>query len=215
MKKETNVFSNIESFKKKFSKIPKGERLEALKVYFNSNGVIRAYTSEKDWPKLTYPNYFVLEKKLNELKSKRNLFEKNLASWEKKYSQAENYHRNNQIKKLKEPLYWKHKAKMIVDPDYRKDSEQVKLPVHLVSDDKWKPMVKMFVNDLDYRKQLAETVRESIVYKKDKKVAKYADELKDFRMKTSNKQVEELEKKIKKIEELEKSLKEIQKWAKE
>jgi hypothetical protein len=76
-------------------------------------------------------------------------------------------------------------------------------------------MVKMFVNDLEYRKQLSETVKESIVYKKDKKVARYADELKDFRMKTSNKQIEDLNKKIEKLNTLETSLKELAKWAKE
>jgi hypothetical protein len=215
MNKETNMFSNIDSFQKKFPKTNESDRLDALKIYFEFNGVIRAYPSEKEWPKLTYPNFFILNKKISELKSKKNLFEKNLDSWKKKYFQAKNYNKNNQIKKLKEPLYWKHKAKLIMDSDYRKDSEQVKLPIHLVSDEKWRPMVKMFVNDIDYRKQLSETVKESIVYKKNKKVAKYADELKDFRMETSNKQVELLEKKIEKIILLEKALKELQKWAKE
>jgi hypothetical protein len=215
MKKETNMFSNIKTFEKKFPKLKNNDRTKALEVYFNANGVIRAYPSEKNWPKLTYPSCFVLEKKLSELKNKKSLFKKNLGSWEKKYSDAENYHKNNQIKKLKEPLFWKHQMKMLTDADYRNDVAQVKLPVHLVSDNKWKPMVKMFVTDLEYRKQLAETVRESIIYKKDKKVAKYADELKDFRMKTSDKQVKDLEKKIEKIDLLEKALKELLKWSKE
>ena len=91
----------------------------------------------------------------------------------------------------------------------------VKLPAHLVGDDKWKPMVKMFVNDIDYRKQLSETVDKSIVYKNNKKVAQYADELKDFRMGVSDKQIKDLDKKIAKINELEVALKELQKWAKE
>jgi len=216
MNKEKNVFSSIEEFEKKFPKIPKdGERRTAVEKYFSVNGVIRAFPSERTWPKLTYPNVFIIGKKLDELKKKKSLFQKNLDGWAKKYNQASNYHKTNQVKKFKEPLYWKHMAKMATDKDYRKDSETVKLPVHLVADDKWKPMVKMFVNDLDYRKQLSETVRESIVYKKDKKVARYADELKDFRMDTSGKQVDGLKKKIDLIEEIETSLKELQKWAKE
>ncbi len=211
-----NVVSNIEKFDEKFPNAPKnGVRRDSLIQYLKIGGVVKVYDSEKDWPKITYPNYFVLDKKLKELKSKRELFEKNLQSWKKKYSQASKYHTSNQIKKLKEPLYWKHMAKMAVDKEYRKDAEQVKLPVHLVSDDKWKPMVKMFVNDLDYRKQLSETVKTSIVYKKDKKVAKYADDLKDFRMDTSKKQIDELEKKIQEIKKTETSLREIQKWVKE
>ena len=87
---------------------------------------------------------------------------------EKTHKSASNYHLTNQVLKLKEPLYWKHIAKMATDSDYRKDAETVKLPAHLVSDKKWQPMVKMFVNDLDYRKQLSETVRTSVVYKKEK-----------------------------------------------
>jgi hypothetical protein len=216
MSKEKNVFTTFENFEKKFPNLLENQNREnAIKTYFKFKGIIRAYESNKSWPKLTYPNIFILNKKLGELKIKKNLFQKNLGDWEKKYGQAKNYHKTNQLKKLKEPLYWKHKAKMLIDLDYRKDAEQVKLPAHLVGDDKWKPMVKMFVNDLEYRKQLSETVRESIVYKKDKKVAKYADDLKEFRMQTSNKQVEILTKKLEAVTELENSLKELQKWSKE
>ncbi len=211
-----NVVSNIEKFDEKFPNTPKtGNRRDALIQYLKIGGVVKVYESEKEWPKITYPNYFVLDKKLKELKQKREIFEKNLNEWNKKYNAASKYHSTNQLKKLKEPLYWKHMAKMTLDKDYRKDAEQVKLPAHLVGDDKWKPMVKMFVNDLDYRKQLSETVRTSIVYKKDKKVAKYADELKDFRMNTSKKQMDELEKKLSEIKITENALKEIQKWVKE
>lgn len=211
-----NVISNIEKFDEKFPSTPKnGNRRDALIHYFKIGGVVKVYESEKEWPKLTYPNYFVLNKKLSELKQKKDLFEKNINSWKNKYSAASKYHTTNQIKKLKEPIYWKHLAKMAIDKEYRKDANQVQLPVHLVGDDKWKPMVKMFVNDLDYRKQLSETVKHSIVYKKDKKVAKYADELKDFRMGISKKQIDELEKKIEQMKQTEKSLKEIQKWSRE
>jgi len=211
-----NVVSNIEKFDEKFPNTPKsGNRRDALIQYLKIGGVVKVYESEKEWPKITYPNYFVLDKKLRELKQKREILEKNLSGWSKKYNAASKYHATNQLKKLKEPLYWKHMAKMTLDKDYRKDAEQVKLPAHLVGDDKWKPMVKMFVNDLDYRKQLSETVRTSIVYKKDKKVAKYADELKDFRMNTSKKQMDELEKKLIEIKKTEIALKEIQKWVKE
>ena len=104
---------------------------------------------------------------------------------------------------------------MIVDTDYRNDSNSVNLHAHLFSDPRWKPMVKMFVNDLEYRKQLTETVSTSIVYKKDKKVAKYADELKEFRMTASNKQMTDLQSKLDNINVTEKALKEIQRWAKE
>jgi hypothetical protein len=125
------------------------------------------------------------------------------------------YHQVNQVKKLGEPLYWKHIAKSMIDSDYRKDANSVKLPAHLVSDKKWKPMVRMFVNDIEYRKQLTETVNTSIVYKKNKKVAQFADDLKGFRMDAADKQVKDLEEKLSILDATEKSLKEMQKWAKE
>ncbi len=212
----SDVISDIRSFEKKFKKLKKDSpRFVAVERYLAIGGVIKAYPSEKEWPKLGYPNNTVLESKLKEVREKKKMFNEKLASWEKAHKSASNYHLTNQMLKLKEPLYWKHMAKMASDPDYRKDAEAVKLPAHLVSDKKWQPMVKMFVNDLDYRKQLSETVRTSIAYKKDRKVAKYADELKDFRMQTSDKQIKDLEKRIKELDETEMALKELQAWSKE
>ena len=212
------VISNIDTFYKGFPKTPKsGERKEALARYFAIGGVVKVAEgeNEKEWPKLVYPTNQVIESKIKDAQGKKKIHTEHLNDWKKKYSSASNYHSNHQIKKLKEPLYWKHMAKMATDPDYRKDAESVKLPAHLVADKKWQPMVKMFVNDLEYRKQLSETVKTSIIYKKNRKVAKYADELKDFRMETSDKQVQLLEKKIDDLALTEKALKEIQKWSKE
>jgi len=210
------VIADLEKLEKNFPTLPKsGARVDAIKNYFASGGVIKIYDSEKEWPKLAYPSYFVLEKKMKELKAKKGIYEKNLNTWNKQHKSASVYHKRNQMKKLKDPIFWKHKAKMALDSDYRKDANSVKLPVHLVGDPKWKPMVKMFVNDLDYRKQLAETVEKSIVYKKSKRVAQYADDLKDFRMDVSDKQIKELTEKISKLDIIEVALKELQKWAKE
>jgi hypothetical protein len=212
----TDVISDIKSFEKKFKKLNKtSPRFIAIERYFSIGGVIKAYPTEKEWPKLAYPNNTVIESKLKEIKEKKKMFNEKLNSWKKTHKSASDYHLTNQMLKLKEPLYWKHMAKMATDPDYRKDAEAVKLPAHLVSDKKWQPMVKMFVNDLDYRKQLSETVRTSIAYKKDRKVARYADELKDFRMETSDKQIKDLEKKINELNETESALRELQSWAKE
>ncbi len=210
------VISSMSDFKKKFPKAPaNGERMGALEQYFAIGGVIRAHPSEKDWPKLTYPSYMVIKRKLVDLKDKKRLYSERYSAWKKSYDKASRYHQINQVKKLKEPLYWKHMSKMITDTDYRNDSNSVKLPVHLVGDPRWRPMVKMFVNDIDYRKQLTETVTTSIIYKKDKKVARYADELKEFRMTASNKQMVDLQSKLDHINATEKALKEIQRWAKE
>lgn len=210
------IIVNLEDFDKTFPNSPKtGNRRNALIKYFEVNGVIKAIDSNGVWPKLIYPNTGVLNSKIKESKEKRKIFESKLKEWKKKHQSASNYHKLNQLKKFAEPLYWKHLVKTISDKDYRKDASTVKLPVHLVSDKKWQPMVKMFINDPDYRKQLAETVDNSIVYKKNKKVAKFADDLQKFRISSAGKQITELEKKIEDAKSLENALREMQKWAKE
>jgi len=212
----SEVIASLKDFDKSFPKCPKeGERRVALMRYFSIGGVIKAHESPNEWPKITYPSVEVIHKKIEELNERKKMYKEKLGGWKKSKNAASMYHQINQVKKLKEPLYWKHMAKMASDPDYRKDSETVHLPAHLVADKKWKPMVKMFVNDLEYRKQLSETVKTSIVYKKDKKVAKYADDLQGFRMDASGKQIVDLEKKLAEIEETENALYIVQKWTKE
>ncbi|MFA6065533.1 MAG: hypothetical protein WCW44_06125 [archaeon] len=210
------VIASIKDFDKTFPKCPKdGERRKSLERYFAINGVIKAHEVDKDWPKITYPNTEVLESKLKEAKEKKKSYSTKLSEWKRQHLNAAMYHQVNQVKKLAEPIYWKHLAKTVIDADYKKDAESVKLPAHLVADKKWQPMVKMFVNDIEYRKQLAETVNTSIVYSKDKKVAKFADELQGFRMGAADKQVKDLEEKLSELDSTERALKEMQKWAKE
>ena len=210
------VISTIAQFEKDFPALEKNEeRKDALIRYFSIHGVVKVFPSEKNWPKLIYPNLGVLEFKLKDSKDKKKIYLEKLNEWKMKHLSASMYHQVNQVKKFAEPVYWQHLAKSMVDADYRKDAESVKLPAHLVADKKWKPMVKMFVNDIEYRKQLSETVTTSMVYKKDRKVAKFADDQQNFRLDASDKQIKELLEKIKELDETEVALKELQKWAKE
>ncbi|MBN1940959.1 MAG: hypothetical protein JW772_02140 [Candidatus Diapherotrites archaeon] len=211
------IISSLDNFKSKlpknfdFSKNPK--RVDALQHYFSRGGIISISKSASDWPTLIYPNKSRLKHQVNELQTLRKLYSTRLKNWNKKLSEAKVYNLAHNAKKFKEPLYWKHLTKAMVDRDYRADAQAVKLPVHLVSDKRWKPMVKMFVNDLDYRKQLTETVNHSVVYSKDKKVAKYADDLRNFRMEQSNRKISELEKKLSSIDTDIEAILEIMKWA--
>lgn len=211
------VISSIKQFNEDFPKLNENqEKRIALERYFFVHGVVKVIPLEKnDWPKLIYPNTAVLESKLKESKEKKKIYSNKLNEWKKKHLSASMYHQVNQMKKFTEPIYWKHVAKKMTDADYRKDAESVKLPAHLVADKKWKPMVKMFVNDVEYRKQLSETVTTSMVYKKNRKVAKFADDQRDFRLDAADKQIKELEEKIKELDETESALKTLQKWAKE
>ena len=210
------VIASLKDFDKAFPKSPKDtSRRTALERYFNIHGVIKATECGKEWPSISYPDERVLESKIKESREKKKIYSEKLGQWKQKHLAASMYHQINQVKKVADPVYWKHMAKMATDSDYRKDAETVKLPAHLVGDKKWKPMVRMFVDDIEYRKQLTETVSTSIVYKKSKKVAQFADDLQEFRMTASDKQVKDLEEKIKELDETEDALRELQKWAKE
>jgi len=210
----SNIISSIRVFDEQFE-VTKDERYEALDKYFTRGGVISATKSGKAWPKLIYPSPMRVDVQIKELEELKEVYSKKVISWKEKLSQAKSYHQRHQIKKFSEPLYWKHVAKTLTDSNYKEDTKSVSLPVHLVADPKWKPMVKMFVDDLEYRKNLVETVQNSVVYKNDRKVGKYADVLQDFRSEISTSKIEELSKKVDKLDTEIKSLQLIKKWSKE
>lgn len=188
-------------------------RVSSIKHYLSKGGVIHIATHESGWPKLLYPTKALLRKKIEETRSLRTQYYRRLESWQHKFDGAKSYHQVHNIKKLKEPLYWKHVAKCAIDADYRSDASKVNLPAHLVADSRWKPMVKTFISDTDYRKQLVQTVDESIVYKNDKRVAQYADQLQGFRMEQSDRKIVELKKKLEALDADITSMQELARWA--
>lgn len=213
-KEIVSVFSQLEEMLPKESKAAgDNSRLAATRHYLSRGGVLHVAQSQGEWPKLLYPTKGNLRKRVEDLRQLKEQYASRLGNWQRTFNDAKSYHSVNNVKKLKEPLYWKHMAKCAVDRDYRRDSEKVKLPVHLVADRRWKPMVKMFVSDLEYRKQLVQTVDESIVYSKEKRVAQYADLLQKFRMEQSNRKIEELKKKIAAIDEDVNSMLELARWS--
>lgn len=212
--------SSLEVLEKK-ARLSKGqdkERWEALEHYFSRGGIIRADfdpRKAKEWPTLLYPTKLRLRALIREKEKLRANYSKKRKDWEKKLRDAELYGITHQVKKYSSPLYWKHWAKLMRDTDYRADAEKVKLPLHLVADPRWQPMIRMFIEDLEYRKQLTETVQHSIVYKKDKKLARYASELRDFRKGESTKKLKELGKKLSEIDADTNSYRELMKWSNE
>jgi len=211
----TNIISSITAFDERFPDVPKEARYDALKKYFDKGGVINAAKTGKVWPKLVYPSPLRIESQIKELVKLKILYEGKHKDWQKKLSAAKTYHSKHQLLKFSDPLYWKHKSKSLTDSDYRSDAEKVGLPIHLVADVKWKPMIRMFIDDLEYRKNLVETVQTSIVYKDSKKVAKYAYILQDFRAEVSTSKIADLSKKVSSLDEDIRGLELIKKWAKE
>ncbi|MBI2530346.1 MAG: hypothetical protein HYW05_04350 [Candidatus Diapherotrites archaeon] len=199
------IISSFESFESNFPEMVKrhgkGGIAEAFRRYFSKGGVISiAEKRENDWPKLSYPSRSRINSQIKELEEMRSSLQKQHGSWKKKQNSAKSYEITQHFKKLSEPLYWKHLLKAATSKDYKNDAEAVKLPAHLVSDKRWKPMVNMFVNNIDYRKQLTETVQHSVVYKKHRKLAKYSDDLQNFRIEVSKKKLGSLKEKLSEID---------------
>lgn len=189
------------------------ERVNALKDYFSFGGFLSMISSGNGWPKLIYPSKQRIVFQLNELDSSRKLFESKLNDWQKKNSEAKNYKKTMFFKKFSEPVYWKHLMKTITDKEYKNSTERVKLPVDLVADKKYKAMIETFLNDDEYRRQLIEAFENSVVYKTDKRLAKHASYLQEFRKEMSETKIKELTIKLKSINKNISCLKEIMKWA--
>lgn len=211
MREET--FSSFKSFRQKVK--AKNETLEqALKEYFALGGIIRVQIeSSKQWPKLVYPSNSRLEYLIKEKQAQIENLKKQRASWSKRLQNANLYYLMHFFKKYSKPLYWKHIAKSLTDKDYRLDAQKVKIPVHLVADKRWEPMIRMFVESPEYRKQLCLTFEESPIYKKNKKLAKYSDQLLEFRKQESKRMIEEIDSKIAALEKEISVLRKLQRWA--
>jgi hypothetical protein len=211
-----SIFSAYRDFSRKNRGLEKNpERTEALKRYFERGGVISLGGKGKGWPKLIYPTPLSIRSKIKELSERKAVYEKQHSDWKKSNDSAKMYDLKNEVKKFSEPLYWKHILKYGSDKDYRADTDSIKLPVNLVGDKRWQPMIKMFVENPEYRKNLVETVNYSIVYKKERKVARYAKELKDFRLEVSGKALDKAGSKIEAIDHQIKDLEQILAWASE
>ena len=214
----TGIISSFHVLSQKFKAVSsnsKDPRVAALQHYFHAGGVISVGSADKEgWPELVYPSKPRLEEQLKEKNEFKELFSKKKNDWKKEFRDAQWYNVKNHAKKFADPLYWKHVQKSLTDKSYRDDVKRIQLPTQLVSDKRYRAMVDMFVNDIEYRKQLAETVENSIAYKDNKKVARYANELQAFRKKVSENRLKELEEKLDEVELDIQSIRVMLQWAK-
>ncbi|MFH1664452.1 MAG: hypothetical protein ABH986_06670 [archaeon] len=190
------------------------QRAAALKDYFSFGGFVSMIPlSNGSWPKLIYPSKQRILFQLNELNSSKRLFESKLNDWKKKHFDAKNYKTKVFLKKFSEPVYWQHLMKKLTDKEYSNSAERVNLPVELVADKKYKGMIETFLKDDEYRRQLIEAFENSVVYKKDRRLAKHASHLQEFRREMSETKITELQKRIDLIEKNISCLREMMKWA--
>ena len=214
------IISSFQTFNQKFPQLgqtqKESKRLIALKRYFEQKMVISLGTIPKgdEWPEIVYPTKMKLRKDMDRLEKMKGDLSKRQNDWQMTLTKAKLEGITTQVKKFSEPAYWKHLSKLVTDADYRKDAESVNLPVHLVSHKRYKPMVEMFVNNLDYRKQLTETVQNSVVYRDNKQLGRYAGELQALRTQQSQKTLTQTKKSISEIDADISMYRELMSWAK-
>ncbi len=219
MSKEA-IIPSFDAFAQKFPSVVSApantKRVEILKRYFAQNMVISlgSIPGDGNWPDIVYPTPMKLKKDLDRLQKLQRDLSARKSQWQLTLTKAKLFNLTSEVKKFSQPVYWKHLGKYFSDADYRKDADSVQLPVQLASEKRYKPMIEMFVNNLDYRKQLTDTVENSIVYKHNKKLARYATDLRELRMQQSQRTLDQTQKLLTEITTDIEMFQELLNWAK-
>ena len=188
-------------------------RRQSLTHYFSRGGVIRIKLNLGEEAVMVYPNKNRIKSLLETKNNLKQNYAQKLSLWQKKLTEAKLLNTMNELKKFSSPVFWKHIRKYFTDPEYKKHADTIQLPVALVNDPRYKPMIQMFVQDSDYRKQLVDTVQESVVYANNRKVAQFAEFLQDFRKQECSRRIKELEHKIAELNLDIHALQELNKWS--
>ncbi|MBI5884544.1 hypothetical protein HZB89_00420 [archaeon] len=207
------VISSFEKFSQAFPAVCSGGNAGALKLYFESGAIISVDSEARQKGSLVcyYPTFMRLQMQLQQAEKNLSLFQAKEKEWKKQFSSAKMHNLVGEVKKFTDVIYWKHVGKSLTDKDYRQAYDKVKIPTKLVSNPRYRAMLEMFVDNPYYRKQLTETVSNSIIYEKDPRVAKNADAVINFRIEASQKQLLDLEGKINALKQDKKMLESMKK----
>ncbi|RLG21976.1 hypothetical protein DRN74_01020 [Candidatus Micrarchaeota archaeon] len=145
---------------------------KAITTYLEMGGVLKL--NGQDNTELIYPNKRRILYQIEEIKKKRTYIDKQLRFFERKRRSfiTNNFFTN--ASRFIDPLYWQHILKINLDKEYRKSVDIVDPPITLMRDKKWRKMIKMFVNNAEYRERLKEA-RTSIIGKRRSSVRENAE----------------------------------------
>lgn len=212
-----SIVSTVKALTKDYPNIMKetgvGSKGWAVKKYLESGGIIKL-GKEAGNITLIYPDFTRLNTQIKDAEAKKSIFAREYKSWSAKYDKVKNEQKMLNIKKLSKKEYWKHLLKYKTDSDYRQMFDRTGLRTELVAHVKWDKMFNKFVNDEDYRQRLVETVENSVVYSKDRTLAKNADNVRDFVSSISFKKKNTYKEKVDNIERYIRTLKILTSWSK-
>lgn len=126
-------------------------KAKAIKIYTSQGGIVK-----QEQGKLVYPDKPKISQQLEAVENKINYLSPSISSLEKKQKELSSINLNNLVKRASDSLLWKHYLRELLDEDYRKASKVVSPPIHRINDEKYRKIVKQFLENEEYRKNLLE-----------------------------------------------------------
>ncbi|MEM0372277.1 MAG: hypothetical protein QXO69_00320 [archaeon] len=126
-------------------------REKAIELYLADGGVIK-YEGDR----IVYPDKKRLMSQLESAEKKYSYLSSVISELEK---HSKNYNYDSALKTISrafDPVYWEHQYRKRTDEDYRTAFEKVQPPIERMHEERWKNVVRMFVQDKEYRDRLVE-----------------------------------------------------------
>ncbi len=187
-------------------------RKKALEVYLKDGGVIKIGEVKNEWPRLIYPTKEKLEKEIKDVEKELDSVERRLELARKRLDDLKQTP-GKTLKVLFDPLFWKHKVRLLTDEEYREVFELVRPPVHLIHRPEWKKRMDLFLKSDEYRERLKEA-RLSEIGKRREFLENEVEKRMEFSRSVVENLIEKLEKKRKELKERLSALKVLLSWAK-
>ena len=187
-------------------------RKKAIEIYLKSGGIIKVGEVKGSWPRLVYPTVEKLESDINTIEKEIERINRQIEETKKRKRDLQDTP-DKMLKVLLDPLYWKHRMKLLRDPEYREVYELVRPPIHLLHRPDWRRKIEIFVKSEEYRNKLKEARLSEIGKRRD-----FLDVEVEKRMEFSRSVVsslsEKLEAKKNELEQRLNALKTLLSWAK-
>ena len=187
-------------------------RKNAIKVYLKTGGIIKIGEVKGSWPRLIYPTVEKLEAEIKVVEKELDRIERQIKEARKKRKDLENTP-DKMLRVLFDPLYWKHRVKLLKDPEYREVYELVKPPIHLIHRPDWRKKIDIFVKSREYRDKLKEA-RLSKIGKRRDVLEVEVERRMEFSKSVVSSLISKLEAKKKELEERLDALRTLLNWAK-
>ena len=131
--------------------LPELTREEASTIYLRHGGVLKI---EED--RLLYPDKKRVDQQLLLAEKKLSYLEPLISELEKRKSNLSTYNILNAVKRGSDSLCWKHYYRKIIKEEYRKSSGIVVPPIHRINEEKYRKIMKQFLENENYRKNMYE-----------------------------------------------------------